>query len=111
VCVSALSAWRVHSIAIGECLAATGGDRASSSTCAHTTHTHTHTHTHAHTHTHTRARAHTPCTHQGAAADAAAVVRDGLRAGLSLDADVAEAYVKALCDLQQPVRVPGACCV
>ncbi|KAF8065665.1 pentatricopeptide repeat-containing protein [Scenedesmus sp. PABB004] len=36
---------------------------------------------------------------KGFAADAAAAVREGLAGGLALDADVAEAYVKALCDL------------
>jgi hypothetical protein len=37
------------------------------------------------------------------AADAVAAVREGLEAGLLLDADVGEAYIKALCDTEQPV--------
>lgn len=40
---------------------------------------------------------------KGFAADAVTAVREGLRAGLELDADVAEAYLKALCDTQQVV--------
>eukprot|EP00775_Hariotina_reticulata_P005582 gene5582-5820_t len=39
---------------------------------------------------------------KGFATEAVAAVRQGLAAGLSVDADVAEAYVKALCQLQEP---------
>lgn len=42
---------------------------------------------------------------KGCAADAVAAVKEGLRAGLTMDADVAEAYVKALCDSGQSVSV------
>lgn len=42
---------------------------------------------------------------KGFAAEAVAAVREGLRAGLEMDGDVAEAYVKALCDTQQLVSV------
>jgi hypothetical protein len=40
---------------------------------------------------------------KGFAADAVAAVREGLEAGLQLDEDVGEAYIKALCDTEQPV--------
>jgi hypothetical protein len=43
---------------------------------------------------------------KGFAADAVAAVREGLGAGLQLDADVGEAYVKALCETEQAVREP-----
>eukprot|EP00878_Enallax_costatus_P013885 GHUV01014520.1.p1 GENE.GHUV01014520.1~~GHUV01014520.1.p1 ORF type:complete len:322 (+),score=99.18 GHUV01014520.1:398-1363(+) len=40
---------------------------------------------------------------KGFAADTLAVVKDGLSGGLEMDADVAEAYIKALCETQQSV--------
>lgn len=40
---------------------------------------------------------------KGFAADTVTIVREGLRAGLMLDADVAEAYVKGLAETQQLV--------
>jgi hypothetical protein len=43
---------------------------------------------------------------KGFAADAVPAVREGLRAGLMLDADVAEAYVKGLAETQQLVSHP-----
>lgn len=47
---------------------------------------------------------------KGFAHDAVAIVQEGLAAGLQLDPDVAEAYVKALCDTQQSVsRCKGSC--
>lgn len=42
---------------------------------------------------------------KGFASDAVAAVREGLRAGRVLDGDVAEAYVKALCDTQELVSL------
>jgi hypothetical protein len=46
---------------------------------------------------------------RGFAARAVAVVREGLAAGLSLDADVAEAYVRSLCDMGQSVSCLAGC--
>jgi hypothetical protein len=44
---------------------------------------------------------------KGFAVDAVAAVREGLEAGLQLDEDIGEAYIKALCDTEQPV---SGCC-
>lgn len=41
---------------------------------------------------------------KGFAADAVSAVKEGLRAGREMDGDVAEAYLKGLCDTEQLVR-------
>lgn len=47
---------------------------------------------------------------KGFGAEAVATVREGLREGLVLDADVAAAYLKGLCDTGQLVRMWAAGC-